>query len=45
VIGIGGVSTKEAVSRMRHVGASAVECATALGIHGVGIFEELNEGL
>ncbi|KIJ45099.1 hypothetical protein M422DRAFT_167156 [Sphaerobolus stellatus SS14] len=45
LIGIGGVSSKEAVKRMRRVGASVVECATALGIHGVGIFKELNEGL
>ena len=45
IIGIGGVNSKEAVARMRRVGASAVACATALGMHGVDVFRKLNEGL
>lgn len=45
LIGIGGVTSKEAVMRMRRAGASAVACATALGIHGIDIFQNLNEGL
>ena len=31
--------------RMRRAGASAVACATALGIHGVDVFRKLSEGL
>ncbi|KAF8525225.1 hypothetical protein BU17DRAFT_42136 [Hysterangium stoloniferum] len=45
IIGIGGVTSKEAVRRMICVGASAVGCATALGTHGVGVFERLIQGL
>ncbi|KAF8531045.1 FMN-linked oxidoreductase [Gautieria morchelliformis] len=45
IIGIGGITSKEAVVRMRRVGASAVACATALGTHGVDVFQKLNEGL
>jgi len=45
IIGIGGVTSKEAVGRMMCAGASAVACATALGTHGIGVFERLNQGL
>ncbi|KAF8588462.1 FMN-linked oxidoreductase [Ramaria rubella] len=42
IVGVGGVTSKEAVARMLHVGACAVACATALGTHGVDVFKELN---
>ena len=45
VIGVGGVTTAGGVRRMRRAGAGVVACATALGKHGVGIFEELAGGL
>jgi len=41
VIGVGGVSNAAGVNRMLRAGATLVECATALGRHGVGIFEGL----
>jgi dihydroorotate dehydrogenase (fumarate) len=42
VIGVGGVTSPEAVNRMRKVGASVVGCATLLGKEGVGAFERLS---
>ena len=45
VIGVGGVMTAAGVRRMRRAGAGVVGCATALGKHGVGVFEELAQGL
>lgn len=45
VIGVGGVTSPEAVDRMRQVGASVVGCATILGREGVGTFEKLSAGL
>jgi len=41
IIGVGGVASPAAYKRMREAGAVAVACATALGLHGVGIFEKL----
>lgn len=41
VIGVGGVVTREAVGRMKKAGAQIVECATLLGIMGVGAFRTL----
>jgi dihydroorotate dehydrogenase (fumarate) len=41
IIGVGGVTSAAAYKRMREAGATAVACATALGINGVGIFEKL----
>jgi dihydroorotate dehydrogenase (fumarate) len=45
VIGVGGVTTPEAVARMRKAGAGIVGCATALGKEGVAVFEKLAIGL
>jgi dihydroorotate dehydrogenase (fumarate) len=45
VIGVGGVTTPEAVDRMRRAGASVVGCATILGREGVFAFEKLASGL
>lgn len=45
VIGIGGVLDAAGARRMRHAGASAVACATALGTKGVSVFEEIVEGM
>lgn len=42
IIGIGGVEDEAGVQRMQAVGAGAVGCASALGRHGVGIFEKLS---
>jgi dihydroorotate dehydrogenase len=42
VIGVGGVTSPEAATRMLKVGATLVACATALGSHGVSIFETLS---
>lgn len=44
VIGVGGVEDKAGFDRMRKVGASAVACATALGRHGVDVFERITKG-
>jgi dihydroorotate dehydrogenase (fumarate) len=41
IIGVGGVTNRAAYHRMRQAGAQAVACATALGLEGVGIFEQL----
>lgn len=41
LIGIGGVTSKDARERMVKAGASVVACATALGLHGVGVFKDL----
>lgn len=45
IIGVGGITSPEAVMRMRSVGASAVACATVLGTYGVDVFQRLNSGL
>lgn len=42
IIGVGGVTTREAHVRMRRAGASVVACATILVHSGVGIFEKLS---
>jgi dihydroorotate dehydrogenase (fumarate) len=42
IIGVGGVTTKEAHVRMRRAGASVVACATILIRNGVGVFEKLS---
>lgn len=42
IIGVGGVTSREAVKRMRDVGASVVGCATFLGREGVSGFEKLS---
>lgn len=42
IIGVGGVTTPDAVDRMRRAGASVVGCATLLGREGVGAFEILS---
>ncbi|KAF8325451.1 uncharacterized protein EI90DRAFT_3128816 [Cantharellus anzutake] len=42
IIGVGGVTNREAVLRMKRAGASVVACATALGKEGVMVFEKLN---
>lgn len=42
IIGVGGVTTSDAVDRMRRAGASVVGCATLLGREGVGAFEKLS---
>lgn len=41
ILGVGGVTSPAAAKRMFKVGATAVECATALGKEGVGIFGRL----
>ncbi|KAI1187374.1 hypothetical protein F5B17DRAFT_453289 [Nemania serpens] len=45
VLGIGGVADAAGYRRMRSVGAAAVGVGTALGIRGVGVFGEIQEGL
>ena len=42
IIGVGGVTTREAHLRMRRAGASVVACATILVQSGVGVFEKLS---
>jgi len=42
IIGVGGVTTREAHARMRRAGASVVACATILIRNGVGVFEKLS---
>lgn len=42
VIGVGGVTTKEAHRRMRQAGARVVACATILGREGVKAFESVS---
>ncbi|KAL7276832.1 dihydroorotate dehydrogenase [Rhizina undulata] len=44
VIGVGGVSGREAAERMWSVGAAAVAVGTAFGDKGVGVFEEIAGG-
>lgn len=41
IIGIGGVSSAEAASRMQNAGAHVVGCASFLGRHGVAAFAQL----
>jgi len=45
VIGVGGVTTPEAVGRMLKAGAKVVGCATIFGREGVAAFEKLSAGL
>ncbi|KAH9900253.1 dihydroorotate dehydrogenase-like protein [Xylariomycetidae sp. FL2044] len=45
LIGIGGVEDSDGYRRMRGVGAFAVGVGTALGRKGVGVFEEIEEGV
>lgn len=45
IIGVGGVTTPEAVSRMHKAGAAVVGCATLLGKEGVDAFEILSAGV
>lgn len=42
VVGVGGVTTREACQRMTQAGASVVACATLLGRQGVKAFETLS---
>jgi len=42
IIGVGGVTTREAHIRMRRAGASVVACATILVHSGAGVFEKLS---
>jgi len=42
IVGVGGVTSPEAVGRMRKAGADVVGCATLLGKEGVGAFERLS---
>ncbi len=42
IIGVGGVTTRDAHVRMRRAGASVVACATILVRNGVGVFEKLS---
>ena len=42
IIGVGGVTTREAHARMRRAGALVVACATILVRNGVGVFEKLS---
>lgn len=44
VIGVGGVTSKEAAARMRRAGASVVGSATLLGKEGVAAFKNLADG-
>ena len=44
IIGVGGVTTREAHVRMRRAGASVVACTTILVRNGVGVFEKLSIG-
>ncbi|KAG8716334.1 dihydroorotate dehydrogenase [Ceratobasidium sp. 423] len=43
VIGVGGVTSSAAASRMIRAGATLVECATLIGAKGVSAFEELSK--
>ncbi|CAE6400352.1 unnamed protein product [Rhizoctonia solani] len=43
VIGVGGVTSSAAASRMIRAGATLVECATVIGAKGVAVFEELSK--
>ena len=43
IIGVGGVSDAAGYQRMRSVGAAAVGVGTALGVHGVAVFEGIWE--
>lgn len=45
IIGVGGVTSPEAVLRMRYAGASVVGCATLLGRDGVDAFRTLSVGV
>ncbi|KAH9046445.1 hypothetical protein EDB84DRAFT_1466524 [Lactarius hengduanensis] len=42
IIGVGGVTTREAHARMRKAGAAVVACATVLVREGVSVFEKLS---
>ena len=43
IIGVGGVTSKEAVVRMRQAGADVIGCATLLGKEGIRAFEILSK--
>ncbi|RYP27233.1 hypothetical protein DL767_007766 [Monosporascus sp. MG133] len=45
IIGVGGVEDAAGYRRMRSVGAQAVAVGTALGVKGIRVFEEIEEGL
>lgn len=45
IIGVGGVSDAAGYRRMRSVGAAAVGVGTALGLKGVDVFGEIEDGL
>ncbi|QRV76642.1 dihydroorotate dehydrogenase [Ceratobasidium sp. AG-Ba] len=45
IIGVGGVTDAQAAERMFRAGATLVECASALGKHGVSVFKHLIEGI
>jgi dihydroorotate dehydrogenase (fumarate) len=45
IIGIGGVSEAAGFQRMKSVGAEIVGVGTALGSKGIGVFEEIAQGL
>lgn len=44
IIGVGGVNDRAGYQRMTAVGADFVGIATALGVKGIGVFEEINQG-
>lgn len=43
IVGVGGVTSKEAAARMRQAGADIVGCATLLGKEGIRAFEILSQ--
>jgi len=43
IIGVGGISSYDAVGRMRRAGASAVACASALGKEGIAVFARISK--
>lgn len=43
IIGVGGVNDKAGFERMKSVGADFVGLATALGVKGIGVFQEISE--
>lgn len=45
IIGVGGVADAAGYRRMRAAGASVVGVGTALGLRGVGIFDDIEDGL
>jgi len=45
IVGVGGVTTMSAASRMRQAGATVVGCATLLGQKGIAAFASLNQSV